>query len=153
LPQATIVSALAAEAPTLTKYRPSLGISIATLAVLDARPYSSTLSVLYASAEPKTPSSVPHWPRCSCHGCRPPGDALVRFTAMFVLPALGPGVIDACPVIWTAPARFDGDASVPCQRELTFASFVVTCTTGSCLSGLRNGLHATSASAAATVMG
>src|SRR5689334_7158974 len=123
-----------------------------TLAMLDARPYSSTLSVLYASAEPNTPSSVPPWPRCSCQGCRPPGEAFASRRATIVLPALLPGDIEIEPVICTAPARFDGDVSVPCQRELTFASLVVTRTTGSCFIGLRNGLHATSASAPAATM-
>src|SRR5512132_1439931 len=124
-----------------------------TVAEPVARPYSSTLSVLYASAEPNTPSSVPHWPRWSCHGCKPPGEALASRRATFVLPALLPGDIEICPVIWTAPARLDGEVSVPCQRELTFASLVVTCTTGSCFIGLRNGLHAPSASAPVTMRG
>src|SRR5512132_850421 len=113
-----------------------------TVAEPVARPYSSTLSVLYASGEPNTPSSAPHCPRWSCHGCRPPGEALASRRAPFVLSPLPPGAIEICPLICTAPARVDGDASVPCQRELTFASLLVTCTTGSCFSGLRNGLHA-----------
>src|SRR3954471_9750269 len=77
----------------------------------------------------------------------PPGDAFASRSATFVLPALLPGVIEIEPVIWTAPARLDGDVSVPCQRALTFASRVLTCTTGACFIGLRNGLHARSASA------
>src|SRR3954447_12418414 len=115
-----------------------------TVAVLDARPYSSTLSVLYASAVPNTPSSAPHWLRWSCHGCRPPGEALASRSTTLVLPALLPGAIEIDPVIWTAPARLEGEARVPCQRELTLASRALSCTTGSCFIGLRNGLHATS---------
>ena len=70
-----------------------------------------------------------------------------------MLPPLLPGDIEISPVICTAPARFDGDVSVPCQRELAFASLVVTCTTGSCFNGLRNGLHAPSASVPAMMRG
>src|SRR6476620_3162360 len=77
----------------------------------------------------------------------PPGDALASRRATFVLPVLLPGVIEIEPVIWTAPASVEGEVSVPCQRELTFASRALTWTTGSCFIGLRNGLHATSASA------
>src|ERR1051325_973559 len=85
---------------------------------------------------------MPHCPRRSCHGCTPPGEAFERSMETLVFPLLEPGVIAAEPCICTAPTRLAGDASVPLQRAFAFASRVLTWTTGACLNGLRNGLHA-----------
>jgi hypothetical protein len=38
------------------------------------------------------------------------------------LPLRAPGVIEAAPLIWTAPARSAGVARLACQRELRFSS-------------------------------
>src|SRR6476660_9023289 len=74
------------------------------------------------------PPSAPHCPRCNCQGCSPPGVALARSSDTVVLPLREPGVIEAEPLIWTAPARSAGLARLACQRELRFSSLVVTST-------------------------
>src|SRR5687768_17589541 len=105
------------------------------------RPSSPTLIAWYISAEPTTPSSAPHWPRCTCQGWRPPGVALLMFSEKSVFSLFLAGCIVAEPLICTAPTRAAGVTSEACQREFTFASRV-TSVTGS----RRNGLQATSAS-------
>lgn len=102
LPQATVTASLAADARTITKYLPVVSVSIGTVADDVARPSRPTLAAWYASAEPNTPSSDSHCPRCSYHGCSPPGVALARSSDTVVLPLLVPGAMEAKPFIWTA---------------------------------------------------
>src|ERR1700737_551838 len=99
-----------------------------TLADDVARPSLPTLAARYRSAAPNTPSSDPHCPRGSCHGCSPPGVALARSRITVVLPLFVAGAMEADPFIWTAPARSAGVARLACQREFRFSSLVVTWT-------------------------
>src|SRR5690242_16195986 len=92
------------------------------------------------------PSSAPHCPRCSCQGCWPPGVALARSSDTVVLPLREPGVIEAAPLIWTAPARSAGLARLACHRELRLSSLVVTSTAWL----WRKGLHEVRAKAETT---
>src|SRR5918912_2215488 len=103
-----------------------------------AVPSPLTRSGLYASAGPKIPSSFPHCPRCTCHGYTPPGGAFEMATYARVLPPFLPGAIHAVPLTESAPARLDGVASDPLQRELRSTSPELISTAGL----LRKRLHA-----------